>query len=163
MTLDWNHNGQLDFNQGEPFTDVNSNGRWDNAEAFQDGNGNGVYDASRRDVFAEDNPEPFTDGDINIGEPFVDVNENGVFDAGIDRFIISTDATINQDLNFNSIYDGPNDIPTLLPGTYVDLNRNGRYDPPNSVYDEGEPFVDLDGNGVYTPSDQFFDYQHQPG
>src|SRR3990172_1996656 len=94
---------------------------------------------------------------MNMGEPFVDVNQNGVFDGGIDRFIISTDPTINQDLNFNSVYDGPGGVPTMIPGTYVDLNRNGRFDFPNGIYDEGEPFVDLDGNALYTPSDQFFD------
>jgi outer membrane receptor protein involved in Fe transport len=93
-----------------------------------------------------------------VGEPFVDVNQNGVFDRGIDRFIISTDPTINQDLNFNSVYDGPDDPATELPGTYIDLNRNGRFDYPNGIYDEGEPYVDLDNNQAYTPSDQFFDY-----
>ena len=157
ITWDWNNNGQLEFTQGEAFEDGNNNGFWDDEEPFIDGNANGVYDFDRRDLFEEDLPEPYTDGDINIGEPFVDVNQNGVFDPGIDRFIISTDPTINQDLNFNSVYDGPDNVPTRIPGTYVDLNRNGRYDFGNGIYDDGEPFVDLDGNGLYTPSDNFFD------
>ena len=29
-------------------------------------------------------PEPFVDGDINLGEPFVDVNQNGIYDFGED-------------------------------------------------------------------------------
>ena len=157
LLWDWNSNGRLDFDQGEPFTDFNNSGSWDDKELFTDGNNNGVYDIDRRDVFEEDLPEPFTDGDINVGEPFVDVNQNGIFDRGIDRFIISTDPTINQDLNFNSVYDGPDQFPTGLPGTYVDLNRNGRYDFPNGVFDDGEPFIDMDNNGVYTPSDEFWD------
>jgi outer membrane receptor protein involved in Fe transport len=158
ILFDWNGNGRVDFNQGEPFNDNNHNGSWDAAESYIDRNGNYRYDAELRDLFAEDRPEPYTDGDANIGEPFVDVNENGVFDAGIDRFVISTDPTVNQDLNFNSVYDGPEQFPTFIPGTYVDLNRNGRYDFANGIYDDGEPFVDVDGNAVYTPSDQFFDY-----
>jgi outer membrane receptor protein involved in Fe transport len=157
LTWDWNNNGSLEFDQGEPFTDRDNDGSWDTKEAFIDGNANGVYDEDRRDVFEEDLPEPFTDGDINVGEPFVDVNQNGVYDSGIDRFIISTDPTVNQDLNFNSVYDGPGDVPTFIPGTYVDLNRNGRYDFPNGIYDQGEPYVDLDNNGDFTPSDNFFD------
>jgi len=157
LLLDWNGNGQLDFTQGEPFVDQNNNGGWDDGEPLVDRNGDHIYNPQNRDVFEEDRPEPYTDGDINIGEPFVDVNENGVYDPTVDRFIISTDPTVNQDLNFNSVYDGPENTPLGIPGTYIDLNRNGYYDFPNQQYDDGEPFVDLNGDGVYTPSDQFYD------
>ncbi|KPJ65064.1 hypothetical protein AMJ44_11120 [candidate division WOR-1 bacterium DG_54_3] len=81
--------------------------------------------------------EYYIDGDVNLGEPFVDVNANGVYDLG-EEF---------EDLNFNGKYDGPNDPWT--PGIpYMDRNSNGEYDAPNGVWDEGEFFLDLDSNGV---------------
>jgi len=80
-------------------------------------------------------PEPFVDGDINLGEPFVDVNHNGIYDPGEEY----------EDLNSNGKYDGPGDPWT--PGIpYVDRNNDGEYDPPNGKWEEGEPFVDLDSN-----------------
>jgi hypothetical protein len=82
--------------------------------------------------------EPFTDGDVNLGEPFVDLNKNGFYDFG-EPF---------TDSNLNGQYDGPND--PWSPGIpYIDRNSNGQYDPPNGVYDEGEFFIDCDGNGVW--------------
>jgi hypothetical protein len=94
------------------------------------------------EVVADDSiPEDFLDGDINLGEPFIDKNGNGIYDAGIDYF------DVTMDLNQNGKYDGPNDPWT--PGVpYKDWNNNGEYDPPNGVWDEGESFVDLDGNGI---------------
>ncbi len=86
--------------------------------------------------------EPFIDGDINWGEPFLDMNDNGIYDEGIDNF----DSTM--DLNENGKYDGPNDPWT--PGVpYEDRNNNGEFDYPNGKYDEGEYFADLDGNGIW--------------
>ena len=87
-------------------------------------------------------PEPFVDGDINLGEPFIDMNKNGIYDEGIDYF------DYTMDLNENGKYDGPNDPWT--PGVpYEDRSNNGEYDPPNGQYDEGEFFTDLDGNGSW--------------
>jgi hypothetical protein len=87
-------------------------------------------------------PEPFVDGDISLGEPFVDNNGNGIYDPGIDYF------DITMDLNQNGRYDGPYDPWT--PGIpYEDRNLNGEYDYPNGRYDEGEPFTDTDGNGIF--------------
>jgi hypothetical protein len=81
--------------------------------------------------------EPFLDGDVNLGEPFVDSNNNGVYDFG-EQY---------DDLNLNGKCDGPNDPWT--PGIpYIDRNGDGDYDPPNGKWDEGEPFIDLDSNGI---------------
>jgi hypothetical protein len=92
-------------------------------------------------VVADSIPESFLDGDINLGEPFIDNNGDGIYEPGVDHF----DATM--DLNQNGRYDGPNDPWT--PGVpFQDRNNNGEYDPPNGVWDEGESFVDLDGNGI---------------
>ncbi|MCK4384745.1 MAG: hypothetical protein KAW52_00635 [candidate division Zixibacteria bacterium] len=93
-------------------------------------------------IIEDSTAEPFLDGDVNLGEPFIDVNENGVYDEGIDYF------DYTMDLNENGKYDGPNDPWT--PGVpYDDRNLNGEYDPPNGKWDEGELFADLDGNGIW--------------
>lgn len=75
-------------------------------------------------------PMIFVDGDLNLGEPFVDSNRNGKYDLGEDY----------EDLNSNGKYDGPND--PWSPGVpYEDRNSNGRYDPPNGERDEGETII----------------------
>ncbi len=105
--------------------------------------------ASRMGVHttADSAGERFIDGDYILGEPFTDVNGNGVYDPGLDIFIMSADSS-NQDLNHNGRYDGPDD--PYSPGIpYDDLNHNGVYDPPDSQYQIGEPFFDSNDNGKY--------------
>lgn len=81
--------------------------------------------------------EFYRDGDVNLGEPFVDQNRNGTWDNGEEY----------EDLNANGKYDSPDDPWT--PGIpYTDRNPNGEYDAPNGIWDEGEFFLDLDGNGI---------------
>ncbi len=83
-------------------------------------------------------PEPFLDGDINLGEPYWDANNNGVYDFGEEY----------EDLNSNGKYDGPND--PWAPGVpYIDRNDDGKYDLPNGRWDEGELWLDLDSNGAW--------------
>jgi len=160
MYWDWDGDGFIDNADGEPYVDLNGNGQWDGGDLFYygwDTNGNGVYDEDR--VFATniDRPEPYVDGDRNLGEPFVDVNRNGIFDNGIDVFVMSSDPNVNMDLNRNSQYDGPNNIWT--PGIpFEDLNGNGLYDGPNGRYDFGEQFVDANHNGIWDARDGYFDY-----
>ncbi len=152
----FNQNGFVDFLEGETFNDRNGNGVWDRGDPFKDTNGNGVYDESRGDKIAEDNAEPFVDGDQSLGEPFTDVNANGVYDPGIDIFLITLGPE-NQDLNRNSVYDSPVDS-NWSPGIpFIDLNGNGVFDIANGVYDPGETFVDLNGNGQYDQRDGFLD------
>jgi hypothetical protein len=81
--------------------------------------------------------ESYRDGDVNLGEPFVDQNRNGVWDNGEEY----------DDLNANGKYDGPSD-PWTAGIPFTDRNSNGEYDAPNGIWDEGEFFLDLDGNGV---------------
>lgn len=133
--------------EGEPFIDLNGNGRWDRGDYLYDTNGNGVFDHDRRDVVDEHNPEPFEDGDINLGEPFTDINNNGFYDEGIDIFVMSAGSD-NQDLDRNSAYTSPYEV--WVPGIpFIDRNGNGLYDMPNFKYDPGEKFTDLNGNGKY--------------
>lgn len=133
----------------EPFIDLNGNGKWDRGDYLYDTNGNGKYDYNRRDVIGEQQPEPYLDGDINLGEDFKDVNNNGVYDEGIDIFTISSGPD-NQDVDRNSRYTWPYPREEWRPGIpFIDRNGNGLYDRPNNQYDPGEQFVDLNGNGVY--------------
>jgi len=172
---DLNGNGRYDADIGEPYSDLNGNGQWDPAEpitndqfwidrnnngvydmadtVFQDtsGFGDGVYSPQLRDVINEDRAEPFTDGDVVIGEPYIDVDFNGVYNEPPDIFYGA------WDLNNNGQHDGPND-PWSEGVPYRDLNNNGRYDAPNGVYDYGEPYVDLNDNGRYDMADNFWDY-----
>lgn len=136
------------FNEGEPYLDLNGNGQWDRGDYLYDTNGNGKFDYDRRDVIDEHQPEPYEDGDINLGEPFTDVNNNGYYEEGIDVFVMSSDTTINQDLDRNSRYTSPYE--PWVPGIpFVDRNNNNLYDPPNNRYDPGERFSDVNGNGRY--------------
>ncbi len=153
----FNNNGYQDFLEGEPFVDINGNGRWDAGDYLHDKNGNGLLDEDRVSHIAQRNPEPYTDGDSVIGEPFLDINQNGWYELGIDVFIRSRDAN-NMDFNHNGIYDGPYSEWTI--GTpYVDRNGNGIFDRPNNQYDQGEPFKDTNGNGIWDGGSQstFYD------
>ncbi|MCH8978491.1 MAG: hypothetical protein IH945_04520 [Armatimonadetes bacterium] len=63
--------------EGEPYSDLNGNGQWDDAEVFQDDNGNGVWDPGEPWV------DTNNDGVWNSAEPFNDTNWNGVYDPPI--------------------------------------------------------------------------------
>ena len=71
--------------------------------------------------------EPYEDGDVNLGETYIDVNGSGSYDFGEDY----------DDLNSNGKYDGPND-PWSEGVPFIDRNDNGEFDLPNGEYDEGE-------------------------
>ncbi|MDX9859039.1 MAG: hypothetical protein RBT76_14730 [candidate division Zixibacteria bacterium] len=91
--------------------------------------------------------EDFIDGDLNLGEPFFDLNGNGVYDRGIDVFVMSPDPSINQDVNHSGVYDGPESY-WEPPIPWDDINGNGTFDYKNSRHDPGEPFVDYNDNGI---------------
>jgi outer membrane receptor protein involved in Fe transport len=171
--FDSNKNGVFD-NAGDRFVDTNGNGVRDSNEQYEDLNGNrqydpgdfaylvnergnGVYDPQLRDVINIDVAEPFTDGDINLGEPYVDVDLNGTFNGppnvpnGPDIFLGA------WDYNNNGQWDSPDSVWSAgVP--FRDLNNNGRYDAPNQNYDYGEPFVDLNGNSFWDGADDFWDF-----
>lgn len=96
--------------------------------------------------------EPYIDGDSCIGEPFHDVNGNGVYDSGIDYFIIcgtpQDPCPDNQDLNYNGEYDGPNSCDQVDSVPFTDFNQDGNFDGPNGQYETGERFYDIDGNSL---------------
>ncbi len=142
------------FNSGntietEPYVDLNGNGYWDAGDYLYDTNGNGQFDENRRDVIDQHDPEPYIDGDQSLGEPFTDVNNNGIYDEGIDIFVMSPDPLINQDLDRNSRYTSPDNAEWTAGIPFIDRNGNGVFDDANFRYDPGEPFTDVNGNGVY--------------
>ncbi len=92
--------------------------------------------------------EPYIDGDRIIGEPFTDVNGNGVYDSGIDIFIRCATCDSNQDLNRNGRHDGPND-PYTAGTPFDDYDGDRIFDPPNFLYDSGEPYRDLNDDGQW--------------
>lgn len=135
LIFDFNGNGKYDFSSGEPFLDANKNGIYDEGDILtQDGNGNGTYDPDRElnrfdgeTTSPNDNPEPYVDGDISIGEPFVDVNRNG-------------------------LWDGPNVLPGYPLGEpFTDLSHDGKYQGSQDPWVPGIPFQDLNGNGLFDP------------
>ena len=150
--FDLNNNGIIDAYEGEPFADLNNNGVWDVGDRLtNDVNGNGTYDLEYRDVTSPtytSAEEPYFDGDLSLGEPFVDINRNGIYDPGVDRFITALDPELNMDLNRNNEYDGP-DAPWEPGIPYIDRNNNGIFDAPNNRYDPGEPYVDVNKNGQH--------------
>src|SRR5574341_723087 len=72
--------------EGEPFTDVNSNGKWDGADQFTDNNSNGIWDAG--EALTQD-----TDGDgaWDPAEPFQDDNNNRLYDGTLTATDLATD------------------------------------------------------------------------
>ncbi len=133
---------------GDPFEDLNGNGVYDAPERIlRDTNGNGRFDFERRQTNNVDRAEPFKDGDLILGEPFIDMDKNGQFNPGVDRFI-TCNCPENQDLNRNSQWDGPSS-PYSGGLPFRDLNGNGVYDTPNATWDPGERFIDQNGNGMY--------------
>lgn len=194
LLYDFNGNGVQDNDVTEPFVDRNGNGRYDGVIAVSggqrfgtsdflesDGNRNGRYDPLReRDLFGSktgqsvnDRAESFIDGDISLGEPFVDINRNGVWDAATTKFDDNGKRVLvpeepYTDLSYDSKYDGPFD--PWVPGVpFRDYNGNGVYDKGrgqfsggisnNDVdYRLGDPFYDLNGNGIRDPlNDGFFE------
>ncbi len=135
------------------YIDVNGNGIYDDSDSVyvdQDGNGNGKYDPQLGLQYNRDYPEPYEDGDLSHGEPFIDVNGDGRYNAGD----IWDPA---NDYDHNGRYTSPyEDWSEGIP--YRDRNNNGRYDRPNYQYDYGEEFTDVNGNGRWDNVDGFLDF-----
>ena len=83
---------------GEDFTDVDGDGRWDSGETFTDSNHNGVYDLG----------EPYSDADADghydARETFVDVNGNGVRDPALT--VTDMASEVNGNANVGNNYEG---------------------------------------------------------
>ena len=109
---------------------------------------------SRRDYPGSNSriPEPLVNWEQSLGEPFTDVNQNGVYDAGIDQFVISSNPATNQDLNHNGRYDSPSDPWTPgIPFDDIDGNSQFRADPGDHIsgYQLGLPYADFNLNQIH--------------
>jgi hypothetical protein len=88
--------------EGEPFTDGNGNGVWDDADQYVDGNGNGQWDPG--ELLTVD-----TDGDgvWDPAEPYQDSNGNGQYDGTLTVWdlafdVIGTSGMYNNYTNINA-------------------------------------------------------------
>ena len=172
--------------ESDPFTDINNNGKWDDAEEYIDNNLNGICDEGESfidNVYYNgiyDIGEEFTDtinGIYDIGEDFIDVAQgNGIYDIG-EEFIDALNGVYDIDEryfdeNLNCMYDFGEEFVDTLNGVYDfgekftdDLVFNGIYDigeeftdALNGIYDVGEKFIDVPrGNGIYDIGEEFTD------
>lgn len=93
---------------GEDFTEIDGDGRWDDNEAYSDSNHNGVYDLG----------EPYTDtdhdGHRDVREPFVDANGNGTRDPALT--VTDMAEELSGTANVGNNYSGmPADLRAVLP------------------------------------------------
>ncbi len=168
---DLDGNGEFDpWDRFDPsIHDLPGEGRWNNAEKFDwdsddpndpnDGVGapDGKFNEWKQhqswgsgSTYGVDFAEPYIDGDINLGENYIDENNNGLYDEG-EYF---------EDSNANGKYDAPTDI--WSPGVpYIDRNKNGRFDLPNGRWDPGEFYYDTNHNGKWDGKDGFYDRGHE--
>ncbi|MHB1458359.1 MAG: hypothetical protein ACYC0V_15740 [Armatimonadota bacterium] len=81
--------------EGDPFTDLNGNGKWDSAETYTDINGNNQYDSG----------EPIVDRDgdntWDPAEPYRDDNFNGAYDSPLTATDLASDLSGNANIGNN--------------------------------------------------------------
>ena len=111
--------GNEKYDQGEEFEDLNQNGKWDEGEHFID-LGNGKWDKSENFIDKGD-------GEWNEGEEYIDANNNGKWDSN-ELFIDKGDGEWNEGEE------------------YTDVNNNGKWD-------KGEDFIDK-GDGVWNKDER---------
>lgn len=87
--------------EGEPFTDGNGDGVWDDADQYVDGNGNGVWDPGELLTVDGDG-----DGVWDPAEPYQDSNGNGVYDGALTVWDLAFDV-IGEAGMYNN-YEGIN-------------------------------------------------------
>ncbi len=93
---------------GEPFTDLDNDKRWDAGETYTDLNHNGAWNIG----------EPFVDldgdGRFDVREPYDDVNGNGYRDPPLTVTDLASE--LGGDANIGNNYAGmPSDVRSLLP------------------------------------------------
>ena len=134
---------------GEPFSDVNRNGVYD--EPFDDANGNGKYDEPFIDVF--------NIGVYDLGEIFIDYNNNGIYDGDGVTAPGEDQTAFTDSNNGNGLYDGSGRMPAgefpFLHAT-SDKNSNGLFDGPGFA-DLGEPYLDANENNTRDVDEHYVD------
>lgn len=93
---------------GESFTDLDGDGRWDNNESYTDRNGNGQYDVG------ESYTDTDSDGHRDARELFVDTNGNGTRDPALTVTDLAEEISGNANVGNN--YNGmPVDLRSRIP------------------------------------------------
>jgi hypothetical protein len=93
---------------GEPFTDADSDSRWDAGESYSDGNGNGLHDAG--EVYTDADG----DGHYDARELFDDVNGNGSRDPALT--VTELGSEFGGDADIGNNYEGmPGGLRSLIP------------------------------------------------
>ena len=93
---------------GEDFTDVDGDGRWDDNESYTDSNHDGDYD------LGETYTDTDHDGHRDAREPFVDANGNGTRDPALTVTDLAEE--LSGKANVGNNYNGmPADLKSLLP------------------------------------------------
>jgi hypothetical protein len=111
-----------------------------------------------RTTIAPPTAEAYAWCEKSVGEPFIDNNGNGVFDPGVDYFIMSLGPE-NQDLNDNGKHDGPED--PWSPGVpFDDLDGDGERDCDSNWLSQpnrepGVPYCDLNDNGEWDDQPEY--------
>ncbi|MBV6457145.1 MAG: hypothetical protein HONBIEJF_00252 [Fimbriimonadaceae bacterium] len=93
---------------GEPYSDLNGNGVWDDQESYTDANGNGVWDPGEK--FIDEN----ADGVWNSAEPYNDTNKNGYYDPPLTTTDLSSDMSGTAHIG-NNYYNMPATLKGLVP------------------------------------------------
>lgn len=88
---------------GEPFTDANSNGKWDPADTYTDLNGNGIWEPGEPLT-----SDPNGNGLWDPAEPYVDDNGSGSYDAPLLATELATDFSGTAKMYNN--YSGMNGV-----------------------------------------------------
>lgn len=98
--------------EGEPYSDLNGNGQWDQAETFTDSNNNGVWDPGEPWV------DTNNDGVWNSAEPYNDMNNNGIYDPPLTTTDMSSDFGGTAMIG-NNYYGMPAELRALVPNPPV--------------------------------------------
>lgn len=138
-----------------PFYDLNNNGIIDGyeGEPFVDLNGNGIWDRGDRLTRDLNGNGVYDESLRDVTSPFSTTREEPYIDG---------DSSLGEpfvDINRNGIYDPGIDrfVTALDPSRNMDLNRNNRYDSPTDPWEPGIPFVDFNGNSVYDAPNNRYD------
>ena len=126
---------------GEPYTDADSDHRWDAGENYTDSNHNNLYDLG----------EPYTDtdgdGHRDARESFSDTNGNGVCDPPLTVTDLSSE--FGGDANVGNNYDGmPNTLKNLIPALSTTTYQTETVQSLNAKFRAKHGFVSISGSAT---------------
>ena len=134
---------------GEPYTDVNGNGKWDAAEVFTDLNGNGQWDVGEPYIDANGN------GKYDAAEPFTDQNGNGTWDPPLTRTDLS--ASVDGTASIGNNYDVmPSSLKSFAPDLATTSYNSQTVQTLNAKLRAKHGFVSISGSATIGNSQATF-------